>query len=298
MKKNVLKKYFCYLLSSIILLIGFLFCLFPSDAFRDYLQSTFDLKNPGYSLSIIRVSPVLPLGLKFKQADISLKSDPGKSIFLSDRFLIKPDLWSFLQGKFRYVFDCLAYDGNLTGSIHFTEKIASGPFTTKFKIKDVNFYKDAGLSNLIGHEAKGILGGNVTYSGQNDKFINGKGEADIRISEGRVELVNSILPFKSLDFDELNVKLVLKNQKVSLDHCEVSGGDLLGSLSGVIRLKKDLSKSILNLTGTIKPIVGSKNLKDSPDTLKFFRQYLKKGRISFIIRGTLAKPQFKMGASR
>ena len=296
--KNVLKKYFCYLLYSILLLIGFLYYLFPSDAFRDYLQSTFELKNPGYSLSIIRVSPLLPPGLKFKQTDISLKSDPGKSFFLSDKFLIRPDLWSFLRGKFRYSFDCFAYDGNLTGSIHFTEKRASGPFTTKFKIKDVNFYKDASLSNLIGHQAKGILGGTITYSGQHDKFINGKGEADIRISEGRVELVNSTLPLKSVDFDELSVKLVLKNQKVSLDHCEVSGRDLQGSLSGVIRLKKDLSKSTLNLTGTIKPIAGSKSLKDSPDTLKFFRQYLKKGRMSFIIRGTLAKPKFKMGASR
>jgi hypothetical protein len=103
------------------------------------------------------------------------------------------------------------------------------------------------------------------------------------------------LNFDAIDFDELELKMVLNKRKIDLNSVELSGRDIRGTLSGNIRVKRDLLKSVLYLKGTIEPLAGFfKSDKGTMHTSRFLRQRLKKGKLSFTIRGTFERPRFNL----
>ena len=296
MKQNMskYKKHCGYVLYGIFLTAALLYCRFPSDAFRDYLQATAGRAGPRYLLSIGEVRPSLPFGLKFLQTELAPKENPDMSLFTADSLVIRPQIWSFLQGNPGYCFDCLAYDGALKGCARFEKRGVKAPFTTSIELKDISIDNYAFLPALIGRGVKGTLGGTVTYRGQSNLFAEGTGEANIKISDGKVEFLLPVLSLESIDFKELLLRLVLEKQKIDLSHVELKGRDINGTLSGSISLKKEFLESDLDIKGMVEPLaafVGG--LKGALNIIPFSEHVLKKGRLYFSIQGTLTEPEFK-----
>jgi len=288
------KKWFGYILYCLILTVGLLHYRFPSDAIEDYLQATVDRVNPRFVLSVDNISPSFTFGLKFLKTKLSFQANPDNILFRADSILIRPTIWSFLQGKFKYCFKCLAYDGVLKGCVNFQKNSIEAPFTALIELKDISIGDYDNLPGMIGRHIKGVLDGTIIYSGQYNVLIDGIGEADLRISNGLVELIRPILNFESIDFNELWIKMILKKQKISLTHVELKGRDIHGTLSGIVSLKKEFLKSSLDLRGTIEPFADFfKGLMGTRDSIKFFKQRIKRGRLSFIIQGTLEEPTIK-----
>ena len=288
-------KYLGLILYGILLTVGVLYYRFPSDALGDYLEATADRMIPGFLISVGEAHPAFPLGLKLQQMELSQKANPVTRLFSADGLLIRLGLWSFLKGKIEFCFDGVAYDGDLNGSVSFTEKSIKSPFTSSIELNDIRINDYAYLSALTGRSLKGILAGDIEYSGKYDSLIDGTGEADLKISDGRIELLQPILSYDSIDFDDLQVKLVLKRRKIDLTSVELKGRDIKGAVSGNIRLKRDLLKSVLYIKGTIEPLAGFfDDGKGALDTSRFLKQQLKKGKLSFTIRGTLENPRFKL----
>ncbi len=288
------KKWFGYTLYGILLTIGLLYYLFPSDAIRDYLQARVDRANPQLRLSVGHVSPSFTLGLKLLETQLFYKANPDRFSFKADRLVIRPTIWSFLQGNPGFCFDGLMYGGALKGCVRITKENVKAPFAGSVELKDISVGDYDDLQVLIGRHVKGRLGGTITYSGSYNSMVGGSGEADLKLSEGLIELLQPILMLESIDFSELLIKLVLKNQKIKLTHVELKGPNMRGTLSGVVSLKKEFLKSSLNLRGTIEPFADFfKSLPGTRDTVKFFKQRLKRGKLSFIIHGTLTEPRMK-----
>lgn len=290
------KKYLGYILYAILLMIVLLYYRFPSDAFCEYLEATAEKVAPPLLLSVENVQPSLSLGLRFLGTELSLKKDPHISLFNAESLLIRPEIWSLLKGEFEFCFDCLAYSGDVKGCVHLGEHGIKGPFSTSIELQDLRIDDHAHLSSLIGRDVKGVLDGTITYRGQGNLLIAGTGEADLRISEGQIELLEPILGGEPIDFDELRIKMVIKNRRIDLRDVELMGRALQATLSGSIRLKTELLESNLNIRGTIEPLAGFfESVKGSSytNTLRFLRQRLKKGKLSFIIHGTLNNPGFR-----
>jgi type II secretion system protein N len=288
------KKWFGYTLYVIVLTVALLYYRFPSDLFLDYLQTTAQRIDPGLHLSIKDVSPSFPFGLKCIQSELSPREGSDKAIFKASSLFVRPEVWSFVQGKFRYHFECLAYDGSLRGSILFMEKNFGAPFTTAIEVKDIIVGNNALLQGAIGRYLEGILSGTITYKGQNWYLRDGEGRADLRLTKGRVELLQPILNLEAIEFDEILIKLALQNQRVDLNRVELKGREINGTLSGTINLKKDLLKSSLDLSGSIEPFADFfKSLTGTRDTMKLFQKRLKRGRLLFTIRGTISNPRMR-----
>lgn len=291
-RKN--KKWFGYTLYVIVLTMALLYYRFPSDLILDYVRTTAQRIDPGLHLSIKEVSPSFPLGLKCIQGELSPRPDSDKAFFKADSLLIRPEILSFVQGKYRYHFDVSAYDGGVKGNILFTTHNFQAPFTTAVEVKDIFIGNNALLQGAIGRYLEGILSGTITYKGQSWYLRDGEGEADLRLSNGRVELLQPILSLEAIEFDEILIKLALQNQRVDLNQVALKGREISGTLSGTINLKKDLLKSSLNLSGSIEPFADLfKSLTGTRDTMKLFQQRLKRGRIRFTIRGTLSNPRMR-----
>ena len=291
------KKYLGYTFYGILLMIGLLYYRFPSDALGDYLQSRADVISIRSHVLVGKVRPSFPFGLKFLKSKVSLKENPYTSLFSSDSLLIKPALWDFFKGKSKYVFDCLAYGGDIKGSIHFANNGKEAPearFTTSIELKSIHINDYEYLSTFFGRKVKGLLGGVVTYNGQWNLLINGAGEANLRISDGSVGLLQPVFNMESVGFDDLWIKMVLEKKKIKLTRVDMDGKEIKGTLSGTIALKSKFSESRLALRGNIEPLAGFfKNDKGSPDILKLFKRRLKRGKLSFIIRGTPADPKIR-----
>ena len=291
------KKCLGYILYGILLLIVLLYYRFPSDALGDYLQSTADETNPRYHVLVGKVRPSFPFGVKFLKTRVSLRENPDTNLFMAESLLIRPGLWSFLKGESKYRFDCLAYGGDIKGSVHFLDnggEASERPFTTSIELRDIRINDYEYLFTLIGRNVKGILGGIITYNGQGNLLINGTGEANLRISDGSVELLQPIFSLESVSFDDLRIKMILDKTKIKLTHVELNGREIKGTLSGTIGLKQNFSRSRLALRGSIEPLENFfKSENGAPRIMKLFKRRLRKGKLSFVVRGTPADPKIR-----
>jgi len=288
------KKWFGYIIYCIIVTVGLLYYRFPSDDLRDYIQIRANNLNTPLFLSIDRIKPWPPFGLRLGQTEIALKDKPDIKLFRADSLLVKPEAWSFLKGKGKYCFECLAYGGDVGGCVYFKKNSIKAPFNTEIELKSIRIgnYKD--LRYLIGRDVDGIINGTIYYSGQRKNLMDGTGEANLKVLDGQVDLLLPILPLGSIEFNEVKIDMALKKRKINLTRFELNGHQLKGTLSGTISLKEKFAKSTIDLKGTIEPFASFfKNTEGAFSVLRFFKQRMRKGALTFIVHGTLGEPKFK-----
>jgi len=288
------KKWFGYIIYCIIVTGGLLYYRFPSDVLRDYVQIRANNLNTPLFLSIGRMKPWPPFGVRLGQTEVSLKDKPDIKLFRADSVLLRAEAWPFFKGKGKYCFECLAYGGDLRGCIYFKKRGMTSPFNTEIELKNIRIGNYRYLKHPIGRHVDGILLGTVYYSGQYRNLIDGAGEANLTLQDGRVELLLPILTLESIEFDEVKIDMVLKKQKINLARFELKGPKLKGTLSGTIGLKRRFAKSTLELKGTIRPFASFfKSPEGLSRSMMFFKQRLRKGALTFIIHGTLGEPKIK-----
>jgi type II secretion system protein N len=293
-KRGKHKKWLAYILYGLLLTGVLLYVLFPSDAFRDYLVASVEKANPEWSLSIEAVVPSLTLGMKVSGIKVSLKENVEGTLFEAESLWVRPGLWSLLQGEPKLSFKGLAYGGRFKGRALFGEGIQEGPLVLNLELKDMQIEKHEDLLRMVGRRIKGGVDGTLTYTGKADSPMEGEGEADLKLSSGEVALLQPLFGLQSIDFDELWVKLLLRNRQVELNRAELKGPNLRGTVSGRVILREELMRSGLDLKGTVEPLGEfHKSLASDPLTMKFINQRLKGGKLSFAIQGDVDKPRLR-----
>ena len=288
------KKWFGYALYGILLTLLLLYYRFPSDAFEDYLQERVEKINPQFTLSIEKIAPSMTLGLRFLEARLYIKTNREKPIFRTDRLFVRPSVLSIFRNEWKFCFNALAYKGIIEGCSSVEKVKKDAPFQTSVALKDIPMGADNPLKEVIGRNLEGTLNGTISFKGQPKALIGGTGEVDLRLSDGRVELTQPILSLDGIGFHEVLIKMTLENRRLNLTRVTLKGTNMNGTLSGVVILNDELSRSSLNLRGTLEPFAEFiKDLTDSPDTVRLIRQRLNRGKINFAIRGTIAEPSFR-----
>jgi type II secretion system protein N len=289
------KKIIWYIFYGIVLTTGLLYYRFPSNHIRDYLQAVTARANPSLLLSIEKVRLSLPPGLELFNIELSLRERPNNIIFRSARSSIRPEFLSLVHGEHKYSLDSNAYGGEACGTLRFEGNNPKAPFAASVQMKNIHIGDCPYLSSLIGHRIGGILGGTIAYQKGSVLPIDGTGKADLRVTEGRVELSESIFGLKTISFAQLSIVIALKGQKIELDRVELKGREIQGTLYGTIGLRKEISKSTLDLKGKIEALAGIfQGIGGDINTMSILRQHLKMGGRSFIIDGTLGEPRFRL----
>jgi type II secretion system protein N len=283
-----------YTLYAILLTLGLLYILFPSRQIKDYLEAKAEDSNIPVHISIGDVSPSFAFGLNLRATEFSHQAAPDIVLFKADRLFFRPGIWSYLQGKKKVCFDVHLNDGFLKGCLQFNENDPDTPFSTAMTLKNILLGEFENLSNLIGRHVEGNLGGSFAYDGKIESLMEGAGEADFRLSNGRFELRRPVLGFNfnAIDFNEVWVKLTLKKRRVDLTHVELKGPNMYGTLTGTINIRREFMNSSLNLKGTVDPsqsfLEGSEG---ASVTVNLLGQSLRDGPLSFRVRGTLKNPR-------
>ena len=283
-----------YLLFGLILTAALLYYRFPSDAVLGFVQAKGRAASPRLDIAVERIAPSVLIGLKFMQAKVALEESPDSILLSADRLLVKPKLLSLLSGKTKFSFHCEAYQGDVKGSIYFEKEPNTGFIDTEMALSNIHIGDYSYFSRLLGRPLEGTLGGTVAYSGQYKPMLDGSGEANLKLSDGKLELLQPFLTLKSIDFSEMEVEMVFKKQKIDVTRLALKGKQLQGTLSGSITLGKQFAESSLDLKGTIEPFAALfKSGGGAQDTVAVLKQRLNKGTLSFLIRGTIKAPEVK-----
>lgn len=285
-----MKKFILYTLYIVAITVFFLYYLFPSDETAKYIAHRIGKANPDLSVRIEKVTPSFPPGLGFDSVDLFHRDT---ILFQADRLNVVPKILSMFGREKAFRFKGRSYGGVIEGETVTSppgkENEAGTGVVANADIAGMRMENIPALQGIPNCKISGSLNGKIEYTG---KAGNEKGGAGLTASDCVVEIDFPLLPFDSLSFRNVNIDIKLEpGRKLKVGRFKADGDQMEVSMTGTVTLKKPVQKSLLRLSGEIKPHPSfMKNMGEG------IRAMLKKptGKgWKFRLFGTLGKPKYK-----
>lgn len=269
--------------------VFFLYWLFPSDAIRDYVVYKMTQVNPGISVTIDRVSPVLPPGIKLHAVGIA---HGNRALVDLDSVNITPGLLSFFSNKKTAGFKGRLNDGTVNGWAEIDSRNDQRAEKIEGTLSGIQVQTIPALKHLTAYKISGNLSGEFMIGGTgSNRSMTGK----LTLSDCRIDFDQPLIGQSSLGFKNINADLVLNQSALVIKKFSAQGNQLNADILGTISLNRGGSQNALNLNGSVTPHHGflAKFKNSIPASL--LRQ-TKAGQptISFKIGGTVEAPDFKL----
>ena len=266
----------------------FLWYLFPSDTLRDYLAYRLSQGNPDVTVTIDRISPVLPPGIKLHEVDFSHQN---VTLIEVESLKVMPGLGSLFSDTTTVNFKGRVYEGTLSGRAEISADPEGSGIKIDGNIAGVQVQQISALQQFSDHEISGGLGGNFVYAdGKAKRALAG----NLTMINCRLELAVAVFKQKSFEFKNIDADLVLQNRTLVINEFSATGNQLDLNLAGRINLNKfDPAQYELDLKGSVTPhyVFLAKIEKDIPvDFLR--KQKTGQTAITFKVDGTMDEPGF------
>lgn len=276
-----------YIAYTLVAIGCFLYLLFPSETFKGVVSAYLLKMLPDYQIQIDRLQPVFPLGLGFEPM-IVLQND--HTLAQIDTLNVTPRIASLLSSRKTINFRGRAYQGVLRGHIDvntFDKRTQTDVF---LKLADIQLSDILYLQEKLGRKLSGFLNGDVDFMDNNGPKRSIKGKLDL--ADVRIELSNPIINVQEVVLDLVEAEFNVNKQVFSLKRLEAKGGQVEGSLTGTIMIRKPIGKSRINLRGSFFP--QEVLLASVKDILpgNFFKQQMGDKGMPIRIYGTIEKPKF------
>jgi len=244
---KITKKLLLYFIYIVAATVFFLYYLFPSDAAKKYVAFQLNKVNPDFSLTIDHIQPVLAPGIRFYTVSLY---HLGDSLVDAEQITIIPGLQSLFRSKATVSFRGKAYEGTIEGKADITKKTSDREVAIDANFSGIRIEESPALQNLIDRSISGVLEGKVTLS---RKGPSRKGSAKLTLSDCKVELLSPLINLDQLTFGSIKVDVSINKQTIQIKQCIFKGQQMDGRISGSVTLKKPFEKSVLNLSGVLKP---------------------------------------------
>jgi type II secretion system protein N len=287
------KNWLGYAAYFVVITVLLLYFLFPADSMEELLNSSVSRINPELSFKAEKIRPWIPAGLRIDSGQIYLAPPPEVAIFKSDNFYISPHILKFLKGEYSADLEGNAYKGEISGTLHFAaadKDIASEITFRDFALGEYDF-----LAAKFKHRVTGSLSGEIIYSNESAGTAGGSGNIDLRLSDGRLQFKAPVFNIASLDLQSIKFEAKLNRREIAIVKAELQGSEVNGSMTGSIKLRKDIRQSQLNLRGTLEPLAQFyQNYPEIRELLKTMKKRVKRGQYFFTVTGTIGAPSFKL----
>ncbi len=280
------KKSLLYAIYIIAITGFFLYYLFPSDTLKSYLAYRLSQGNPDITVTIDRVSPVLPPGVNLHDVGIVHRNS---ALIDLDSLKIMPGILSLFSAKSIVNFKGRVNSGTFSGKAEIGNNSVGQEIIGDGRISGVQILGIPALERLPVGKISGVLNGNFVYgnAGRN-RSVEGK----LTLSQCRIELNKPVFNLDSLEFKDINADLTLNNDTLTIKRTRAKGNQLDADLTGTIALA---GQTALNLTVSVTPhhLLLAKIEKTLPMNL-LRKKNAGKAAISFKVDGTLDKPGFSL----
>ena len=283
------KKALLYTAYIIGLTVFFLYFLFPSDAVKDYVAYRISQGNPDISVTIDRVSPVLPPGIKLHDVGIA---HGNRALIDLDSVKITPGLLSFFSSTKTARFKSRVNAGSVHGWAQVERRNDQPTEKIEGMISGVQVQGIPALKRLTVHKISGNLGGDFMIAGTGP---NRSMTGNFTLSDCRIDFDQPVIGQSSLGFKKIDADLVLNNGSLAIKKCSARGNQLDADISGTIALKTANRRNLLNLNGSVTPHHGFlAKMENSMPADLLQQKKTGKAALSFKIGGTLEAPDFKL----
>jgi type II secretion system protein N len=243
-----LKKWLFYIAFTLVAIGCFLYLLFPSETFKGAVSAYLLRALPDYQIQIDRLKPVLPLGLAFESVTVSQKDTLWAQI---DQLKISPHFTSLLSPRKTLNFRGLAYQGGLRGNVHVNETEKGTRTDVSLNLTDIQLSAIATLQERLGRKLSGIVTGDVDIIDKDGPARSIKGK--LNVTDVRLALSNPIIKIEEVALNNVEVEFAVNKQVFSLKQMVAKDGQVEGSLTGTIMIRKPMGKSRINLRGSFFP---------------------------------------------
>ena len=283
------KKTLLYTAYIIGITVIFLYYLFPSEAVRDYVVYKIARVNPGISVTIDRVSPVLPPGIKLHAVGIARDN---RALVDLDSVKITPGLLSFFSSTKTARFNGRFNGGTVNGWAEVDNRKKAHTEKIEGTISGVQVQGIPAVKLLGAYKISGILAGDFIIGvSESRRSMTGK----LTLADCRIGFDQPIIGQSSLRFKSINADLVLKNGTLAIKKFSARGNQLNADISGTIALKGGRRGNALSLKGSVTPHHGFlAKIENSIPANLFQQQKAGKTTIPFIVGGTLEAPNVRI----
>ncbi|MGD8209961.1 MAG: type II secretion system protein GspN [Desulfobacterales bacterium] len=267
----------------------FLYFLFPSDTLKTYLAYRLSQGNPDVTVTIDRVSPVIPPGISLYNVAIAHQNKPLVDL---EKLKLMPGILSLFSDKTTVNFKGYLNEGTISGRAELDDHSGAQEVTCDGRISGLQVEGIPALQRLPADKIAGVLNGNFTLANVgSDRSLTGK----LTLSKSKIELKKAVFNVKSLEFRDIDADLIVKNDTLTINQTKARGNQLDADLSGKIALAGQSGKQAMNLSVSVTPhhLLLAKIEKNIP--MDFLRnKKAGEAAISFKIDGTLDNPNFSL----
>ncbi|MCP4672510.1 MAG: type II secretion system protein GspN [Desulfobacula sp.] len=278
----------------VLVIIFFLYYLFPSEAAKNFIITNVNHINPDVDITLKGVDPVFPIGLKLHNVSIYHEDDP---VFDADKLTLSPGLLSLFIGRLSLKFDCDAYGGNFKGGAGMPvigggiDNMSADVSLTDIQVGDILAFK----LFLPQYNFSGILTGDITYNLKKNRKRSL--ESQLNLMDSSVEFLASFYGLEALAFKQIDAEITLNNDLLKIEKLVSNGGDLSGNITGSINIKTPIQRSVLDLKADVTPgpVIMDKLQKLGPMVKMLLKGRAGKKGVPVHLTGTIEKPGFKPG---
>ncbi|MGD9362851.1 MAG: type II secretion system protein GspN [Desulfobacterales bacterium] len=286
---KISKKSIFYTIYIIAITVIFLYFLFPSDTLKTYLAYRLSQGNPDVTVTIDRVSPVIPPGISLYNVAIAHQNKPLVDL---EKLKLMPGILSLFSDKTTVNFKGYLNEGTINGRAELDDHSGAQEVTCDGRISGLQVEGIPALQRLPADKIAGVLNGNFTLANVgSDRSLTGK----LTLSKSKIELKKAVFNVKSLEFRDIDADLIVKNDTLTINQTKARGNQLDADLSGKIALAGQSGKQAMNLSVSVTPhhLLLAKIEKNIP--MDFLRnKKAGEAAISFKIDGTLDNPNFSL----
>lgn len=283
------RQYFLYTIYGIMVTVIFIYVLFPSETVKAYLIQGLNRSNPDLSMTIDRIKPVFPPGIKLSAIDLYRS---GKSLMDVGQITIRPKYLSLFGENQSANFTGDVYGGNFKGTavLLTREPEPVRPMEINADFSGIQIEQIPFFETVFKRKISGRLQGKVLYKG---KELAGTLTGNIILADSTIALPTSVFNLDHLTFESIEADLAFQSQMLQVKNCTLTGQQVKGSFSGFIRINTPFKESGINLSGTFKP---------QPSFIPALTQNIPKGLLPITVlsengftirlRGTFAEPGY------
>ncbi len=283
-----MKKKIAYSGYIIIVMVFFLYYLFPGDAVTAYINYQIKHKSPGVQLSIMELKPSFPPGIKLLAPNLLYQN---QSLITADFLDVKPSYISlFASDKIFFITGDIS-EGRLDSTVCVANISENPALDINASFENIQISQIPAIKEFESYLISGIADGNIVYSNKEDPA--GKGNAGMIVTDSTVQFVPALFGIDQLAFKTIDADFEIINQRVTLKKLNISSREISAHASGLIVLMKPLYKSTINIHGEIKPHpTFIKQLSTILPIDMIAKKKSKTGGIPFRITGSLDRPNF------
>lgn len=283
---RIRKSWVWYGLYTAAVLFFFLYFLFPSEAIETYLISTLRKQRPNGTLTIGRIVPALPPGVKASPVSYF---EGGPVELALESVHIVPEIRTIFSTSPAFSIRGSGYGGRVTGRVALD---AQGRVSDLHaELSDLQMNAMAALQRISGRNIAGTLSGTIDV-----RKTDGAARltADLAAERFRMDLGIPGVSLKELTFSEANAKLTGGGgEGLRIESLAAKGSQVNGDLSGTIRWMAPFEKSLLDMTGTVRPHPSFISGLGS-GLAALFQHRGGNNAFPFVIKGTIEAPEFSL----